>query len=341
MKYGSAIKLKTELRTWLCKHYFKDDHLKRYENKPIYFPLSSSKKTFVAFISIHRWNADTLRILLASHLQPERKSLAGQQADLRTSRAGTSGKELNAIEKQLALVDKHLLELDAFIKDIEQCAERGPLPPDNKVPAREVDARYDPDLDDGVMINSAALYPLLTPQWKKPLAWWKELAAAKGRKDYDWSHLAQRYFPARVEAKCVKDPSLGVAHGCFWRLHPERAWAWELRLGQEIGPDFTIDEHDADEHRAAFLLKHPVQAIAAVEKEAKRRKRKKLDTDVSHPVGGMWENHAAAVVAMEKRMTDKFERAWVYSEPGCEPHRPEKAASSPSPAGDLFNRSGT
>ena len=51
------------------------------------------------------------------------------------------------------------------------------------------------DLDDGVMVNSAALWPLLEPQWKDPKKWWKELANAQGKKDYDWSHLAARYFP--------------------------------------------------------------------------------------------------------------------------------------------------
>jgi hypothetical protein len=47
------------------------------------------------------------------------------------------------------------------------------------------------------------------------------------------------------------DPSLGVAHGCFWRptLPPStRAWAWELRLQDEIGP---LDCGFADFHLRA------------------------------------------------------------------------------------------
>ena len=50
-----------------------------------------------------------------------------------------------------------------------------------------------------------------------------EFASAKGKKDYDWSHLAAKYWPDRVDDKCQRDPSLGVAHGCFWRTHPEPA----------------------------------------------------------------------------------------------------------------------
>jgi len=88
----------------------------------------------------------------------------------------------------------------------------------------------------------------------------RELSKPSGRKDYDWSHLAARYWPERVDAKCRQDPSLGVAHGCFWRYHPARAYAWELRLQDEIGPDFRIDEPDSGVHRAAFLRDQPMEA---------------------------------------------------------------------------------
>jgi hypothetical protein len=124
------------------------------------------------------------------------------------------------------------------------------------------------------MVNSAALWPLLEPQWKDPKKWWKELATASGRKDYDWAHLAKRYFPKRVEAKCVEDPSLAVAHGCFWRLHPAKAYAWELRLQDEIRPEFTIDEVDSDAARKRFLKEHTAEAGAIREKEQERRERK-------------------------------------------------------------------
>ncbi len=39
------------------------------------------------------------------------------------------------------------------------------------------------DLDDGGMVGSAALWPLLEPQWAVPKKWWRELCLAKGRKD--------------------------------------------------------------------------------------------------------------------------------------------------------------
>jgi hypothetical protein len=77
-----------------------------------------------------------------------------------------------------------------------------------------------------------------------------------------------------VERACAEDPSLAVAHGCFWRLHPARAHAWELRLQDELRPDFTIEEANASEHRARFVSEHPALVRANIEKEEKRRERK-------------------------------------------------------------------
>ncbi|MCB9479332.1 MAG: hypothetical protein H6683_06590 [Deltaproteobacteria bacterium] len=148
------------------------------------------------------------------------------------------------------------------------------------------------DLDDGVMINSAALWPLLEPQWKDPKKWWKELANAQGRKDYDWAHLAKRYFPTRVEEKCKQDPSLGVAHGCFWKYHPAVAYRWELRLQDEIAPDFTIDEEGSDEYRARFLKEHPEEAQDIYDKEMTRRKRNaRRENDVDDGVGPLFDQN--------------------------------------------------
>jgi len=61
-KYGAAVSPGDELRTYLQRSFF-DDHRRLYENRPIYFPLSSAKKSFVADVSIHRWRGDTLSAL--------------------------------------------------------------------------------------------------------------------------------------------------------------------------------------------------------------------------------------------------------------------------------------
>ncbi|MEP7119431.1 MAG: BREX-6 system adenine-specific DNA-methyltransferase PglX [Byssovorax sp.] len=262
-----------DLREWFRKDFFVD-HKSRYENRPIVFPLSSTKKSFVALVAIHRFDDATLQTLLADWILPDRRTLEGEMTDLRQARITGSTDQKRQAERRFADVQKLVEELDDFLLKLNQCADKGAPPADKSTP-RETDARYVMDLDDGVMVNSAGLWPLLEPQWKDPKKWWKELCNAAGKKDYDWSHLAARYFPARVDAKCKKDPSLGVAHGCFWRYHPTKAYAWELRLKDEIRPDFLIEEVDAAEHRARFVKDNPKLVAEILAKETARRERKK------------------------------------------------------------------
>ena len=275
-EHSAALGEGDDLRTYLRKLFF-GFHKKLYENRPIYFPLSSAKKSFVALISIHRWADDTLNVLLADHLVPTKRRLEGELDDLRTARASATNK--SKAEKRFTEVQKLLEELNDFIAKVTEVAEKGPPPSDDKAEKRHADARYVMDLDDGVMVNSAALWPLLEAQWKDPKKWWKELANAQGKKDYDWSHLAARYFPDRVKKKCVTDPSLAVAHKCFWELHPAKAYAWELRLQDEIRPDFTIDEPGSNEARAKFLADHDPEARETLAKELKRREKKSAKAD--------------------------------------------------------------
>lgn len=48
--------------------------------------------------------------------------------------------------------------------------------------------------------------------------------------------LGQRVRVRRGDDKCEQDPSLGVAHGCFWKYHPAKAYAWELRWPETLAP---------------------------------------------------------------------------------------------------------
>jgi hypothetical protein len=278
-----------DLRAWLRKSFF-EYHRKLYDNRPIYLPLSSAKRSFVVFVSIHRWQHDTLSVLLADHLVPTLRHLAAELDELRTARAlgGNKGKA----ERRFTEVLKLHEELTDFIAKVTTLAERGAPPPDDKTPGREVDAQFVMDLDDGVMVNSAALWPLLEPQWKEPKKWWKELATAQGKKDHDWSHLAARYFPTRVRKKCVSDPSLAVAHRCFWELHPAKAYAWELRLQDEIRPDFTIDEPGSEAARATFLSEHQTEAAKIRADEKKRRERKAAKAEDESESGPLFEGDA-------------------------------------------------
>ncbi|WP_437665378.1 BREX-6 system adenine-specific DNA-methyltransferase PglX [Sorangium sp. So ce1182] len=287
-EYGATVGAGDDLRTYLRKSLF-DYHRKLYENRPIYFPLSSAKRNFVAFVSIHQWTDHTLNLLLADHLVPAKRRLEGELDDLRTARA--SGNNKGKAERRFTEVQKLLEELNDFIAKVTEIAEKGPPPPDDKTPKREVDARYVMDLDDGVMVNSAALWPLLEPQWKDPKKWWWQIANEKGPKGnhFDWSHLAARYFPTRVRKKCHDDPSLAVAHKCFWELHPAKAYAWELRLQDEIRPDFAIDELGSNAARAKFLAEHDREAREILAKELKRRERKNAAADDDGGAGPLFD----------------------------------------------------
>ena len=337
-EHGRAIAgRRLPLRDWLRLKHFTDDHLKRYSNTPIHWPLSSANTHFVAWITIHRWTAHTLKALLARSLEPEARRLDAMLADIADQRggAGTAAREADKADATLLALRE---ELQTWIADVRRVAEQGPAPTSQKCPRRQADAPYDPVLDDGVMINAAALWELLAPQWSKPKKWWTELATASGRKDYDWSQLARRYFPRRVDDKCKADPSLGVAHACFWKYHPAKAFAWELRLqdGNELGPDFVLDEAadprgpDATTCREAFMAHHPAQALELVEAEVLRRARKERRRAAGEdeapppppdrillPRGTLWQHAPEACLALEHKLFEKLEVDFTLDEPGA------------------------
>jgi hypothetical protein len=346
-EHGAAIGAGSSLRDYLRTDFFSAVHRQMYDNRPIHWPLSSKKKTFVAWVTIHRWTAGTLRDLLADHLYPTQTRLAGEVADLRATRDGADKTAAKNAEKRLGKIKPALDELAEFIAAVEQCAESGPPPTDAACKPREVDARYAPDLDDGVMINAAALWPLLSPhQWKDPAKWWKELASPTDKKHYDWAHLAMRYWPTRVDARCKEDPSLGVAHGCFWAYHPKRAWAWELRLQDEIGPDFRIEEApyrgDGSDvaHRAAYLRDHALEALAAVETEVlrQRRKKKAAQPELALPEPGLWTARPRACWDLELAIIGKQGEEFVLRAPDEAGARAALLAANPGLAQDRRER---
>jgi hypothetical protein len=64
-------------------------------------------------------------------------------------------------------------------------------------------------VDYGVILHLAPLWELI-PLWKsEPKKHWERLEHG----DFDWSHIAMRYWPARVREKCKTDKSYAIAHG--------------------------------------------------------------------------------------------------------------------------------
>lgn len=233
-----AQRSKKDLNTWIRTSAFAM-HESIYSKRPIYFPLISAKKSFFLWVNIHQWHEGTLNSILANYLNPDSSLLDSRIKRLREGRQSiTDSRELNDTEKEIADLDKLLDELQAFIAKMTKIATRGPAPE-----LQEVEAPYVMDLDDGVMVNSSALWELVLPLWKDPKKWWASLSTPKGKKDFDWSHLAMRYWPDRVMEKVKQDPSLAVAHSdygkysrrdFFTELHPEAALKWEEQQSKQM-----------------------------------------------------------------------------------------------------------
>lgn len=214
-------------------------HKDVYENRPIYFPLCSPKRAYVVWCNIHTWHDSTLKDVHAIFLKPEREELKLHLEEALKAKVSASDNTLRQkIDKSIDHLRKWIEELDEMIGWVQQIADRG-VAPDKQ----EREMPFVMDLDDGVMINSAALWPLLQPLWKDPKKWWEHLEKPVGKNDYDWSHLAMRYWPKRVWKKLEKDPSLAVAHSdygeykgkdLFKELHPAMAVKWEAEQAKRV-----------------------------------------------------------------------------------------------------------
>jgi hypothetical protein len=85
---------------------------------------------------------------------------------------------------------------------------------------------WNPDGDDGIIINFAPLWRLVPYQkdWQRELkATWDVLCAG----EYDWAHLAMHLWPERVVPKCKTDRSLALVHGLeevFWVQGANGKW---------------------------------------------------------------------------------------------------------------------
>lgn len=220
-------------------------HKEMYENRPIYFPLVSAKKNFFVWVNIHRWNDGTLNAILANYLYPDRNMMEARIRRLREDIVQSDGdkKTKNELENTVDELVKLQDELNAFIALVHRLATTGP-----ESELQEATSPFSMDLDDGVMVNAAALWELVAPLWKEPKKWWEILSKPAGKKDYDWSHLAMRYWPTRVFEKVKKDPSLAVAHSnygeyagrdLFRELHPEAAAKWDQSQGKKSEAKFV------------------------------------------------------------------------------------------------------
>ncbi|WP_296167054.1 hypothetical protein [uncultured Brevundimonas sp.] len=236
------------LRKTLAKDFF-PAHIRMYSKSrrkaPIYWQLATPSASYSVWLYIHAFGKDTLFRVQNDYVAPklthERRELEGLLAEAGPS--PTTGQN-RAVEAQSNFVE----ELSALLDEVKRVA---PL--------------WDPDLDDGVILNCAPLWRLV-PQNR---AWQKELRAAWAALvdgDYDWAHLSMRLWPERVVPKCAKDRSLAIAHGLedvFW--FEDAAGKWQARPAPTRPLDELIAKRTSPAVKAALqsLLDAPDPVAAS------------------------------------------------------------------------------
>ena len=128
-----------ELRKYFVTDFY-SDHLKTYKKRPIYWLFQSPKKSFQALIYLHRYDRDTVNLLLNDYLREFQNKLQNRRKHLDEILASesTSARDKTAATKEQAKIDKSLPELADWERDVIL-----PL----------AQQRLEIDLDDGVKQN--------------------------------------------------------------------------------------------------------------------------------------------------------------------------------------------
>ena len=131
------------LRDYFLKDFY-NDHVKRYKKRPIYWLFSSPKGSFNALIYVHRYQTDTVSVVLNSYLREFRTKLVGHKAHLEQLSISDSASQSDKTKavKDLEALKKVLTELDDYERDILY-----PL----------ATQQIAIDLDDGVKVNYGKL----------------------------------------------------------------------------------------------------------------------------------------------------------------------------------------
>ena len=236
------------LRAWLAKEFF-PLHIKMYSKSrrkaPIYWQLATPSASYSVWLYIHAFSKDTLFRVQNDYVAPK---LAHEERRLESLTSELRDGATAAQRKQLAVQEALVEELRAFLDEVKRVT---PL--------------WNPNLDDGVIINFAPLWRLV-PQNK---SWQKELKStwdALCEGEYDWAHLAMHLWPERVVPKCAKDRSLAIAHGLedvFWVEGTDGKWAARKTPTRTV--DELVRERTSPAVKSALksLLEAPVASGAA------------------------------------------------------------------------------
>lgn len=166
------------------------DHVARYTKSrrkvPIYWLLQSKSKNFGLWVYYHRLDRDLLfKVLQSSGPVQTKINLERSRLDelyRRKKEVGDSGREARKVAAAISDQEDLLSELEDFAEKLEKAANLNFVDKDKL----KSDVRYDPDLNDGVVLNIAPLWELVP--WKEAKKYWDELL--KGQ--YDWSSIGKQ-----------------------------------------------------------------------------------------------------------------------------------------------------
>jgi hypothetical protein len=178
---------------------FWDDHVSRYSKSrrkaPIYWLLQSAKKNYALWLYYHRLDDDILFKALHNYVKPKIRLEQSRLDALRSQKAAAvapgasplpSGATGGRGENNAKKIDKEIERQEALIGEIQDFAdklERAARLNFGNEENLDSDVKYDPDLNDGVVLNIAPLWELVP--WKEAKKYWEELLAGM----YEWSSM--------------------------------------------------------------------------------------------------------------------------------------------------------
>jgi len=137
-----------DVRSYFVREFYKD-HVQMYKKRPIYWMFSSPKGSFNVLIYMHRYQPDSVSIVLNGYLREYIKKLNAHKAGLeRTSVSGSASQsQKTKALKEITQVNKILSELKEYEEVVFELASQ----------------QVKIDLDDGVKVNYPKFGGALSP----------------------------------------------------------------------------------------------------------------------------------------------------------------------------------
>ena len=109
----------TDIRSYFLRDFYKE-HVKMYKKRPIYWLFSSPKGSFNALIYMHRYQPDTVSVVLNEYLIPYHEKLSARKSHLQvvSQNGNANTTEKNKAIKEINQINAVLLELREYEDEI-------------------------------------------------------------------------------------------------------------------------------------------------------------------------------------------------------------------------------